>query len=156
MTEEAQVIIAAFKKGNKLLVCGNGGSLDMASHFCSELVSHYTRSYPAIPLTNPVIITAIANDSDYSNIFSRQIKAYGKQGDVLILLTTSTIKPLMGRNSNDTHSLNIVLAREQGKNCGMSIVESPRVGETTEEKQEYQLRWLHQLAGEIDANYVVE
>ena len=96
MIEAAAVTISdAFARGNKVLICGNGGSAADSQHFAAEFVNAFSRelnrkALPAIALsTDTSVITSIANDFSYANIFSRQVEAYGIQGDILIALTTS-------------------------------------------------------------------
>lgn len=91
----AQALIAAFKTGNKVLICGNGGSAADSQHFAAEFVNAFSRdldrkALPAIALsTDTSILTSIANDFEFENVFSRQVEAYGVPQDVLIVLTTS-------------------------------------------------------------------
>jgi len=86
-------ILASVTSGNKVLACGNGGSAADAQHFAAEFVGRYERERPelgAIALTtDSSIITAIANDYDFSVIFSKQVRALGIAGDVLLALSTS-------------------------------------------------------------------
>ena len=78
---------------NKILFCGNGGSAADAQHLATELVVKYKKKRKALPAialsTDTSILTAVGNDYDFKNIFSRQIDAIGKKGDVLLLITTS-------------------------------------------------------------------
>ena len=88
----ANVIADCFRKGNKLLIAGNGGSLCDASHFAEELTGIFRkkrRALPAIVLGEPGHVTCVANDLGFEQIFSRAIEAYGKPGDVFVGLTTS-------------------------------------------------------------------
>ena len=90
----ACLMIDAIKEGKKILWCGNGGSAADAQHMAAELmgglVSHYREPIPSIALTTDTsFITAWANDTDYSSIFSRQIEGLGHTGDVLIAISTS-------------------------------------------------------------------
>ena len=89
----AKLLVKTIKKKNKILICGNGGSASDAQHFASELVGRFKKdrqSFPAISLsTDTSAITAIANDYDFKNIFSRQIEGIGNQGDVLFAISTS-------------------------------------------------------------------
>jgi D-sedoheptulose 7-phosphate isomerase len=91
----ANAISHAFESGNKVLICGNGGSAADSQHFAAEFVNAFSRdldrkALPAIALsTDTSILTSIANDSNFENVFSKQVAAYGKPGDVLITLTTS-------------------------------------------------------------------
>lgn len=94
--EEAALLISnAFKKGNKILICGNGGSAADSQHFAAEFVNAFSKeikrkALPAIALsTDTSIITAIANDFTFDNVFSRQVEAYAIPGDVLVVFTTS-------------------------------------------------------------------
>ena len=95
MAEAATQISNAFENGNKLLICGNGGSAADSQHFAAEFVNAFSRdlnrkALPAIALsTDTSILTSIANDFEFKSIFSRQVSAYGKAGDVLVALTTS-------------------------------------------------------------------
>jgi D-sedoheptulose 7-phosphate isomerase len=91
----ADALVTAFKTGNKVLICGNGGSAADSQHFAAEFVNAFSRdldrkALPAIALsTDTSILTSIANDFEFENIFSRQVMAYGRPGDVLVTLTTS-------------------------------------------------------------------
>ena len=88
-----KLYLEAFKKNNKLLICGNGGSASDAQHFSAELVGRFKKdrvSLPAIALnTDTSSITAIANDYDYKMVFSRQIEGLGQKGDILLAISTS-------------------------------------------------------------------
>jgi D-sedoheptulose 7-phosphate isomerase len=93
---DAAVLIAyAYRKGNKILICGNGGSAADSQHLAAEFVNSFSkninrRALPAIALsTDSSVITSIANDYTFDNVFSRQIEAYASNGDVLLVLTTS-------------------------------------------------------------------
>ncbi|WP_264185520.1 D-sedoheptulose 7-phosphate isomerase [Roseicella aerolata] len=89
--------VAALGRGNKLLLCGNGGSAADAQHWAGELVSrfHYDRpGLPAIALTtDSSILTGIGNDYGYERVFARQVEALGAAGDVLFALSTSGRSP---------------------------------------------------------------
>ena len=81
------------KQDKKILICGNGGSAADAQHFAAELIGRFKldrRAFPAISLnTDTSAITAIANDYDYSKVFSRQIEGIGNKGDLLFAISTS-------------------------------------------------------------------
>src|SRR5437870_7613759 len=89
----ANLIADCLTKGNKLLVCGNGGSASDAAHFATELVVRFAKdrpAYPAICLTGDGgLLTAAGNDYGFDEIFARQVAAFGLPGDLLICLTTS-------------------------------------------------------------------
>jgi D-sedoheptulose 7-phosphate isomerase len=91
--QTAHLLTAALQKGGKILICGNGGSASDSQHFAAEIVGRFARerdAWPAIALTTDTsVITAIANDYTFDNIFARQLEGIGHPGDVLIALSTS-------------------------------------------------------------------
>jgi len=88
-----KIIVEAIKNNNKLLFCGNGGSASDSNHLTAEFISRFKKersSYPAISLSaNNSIVTAIANDYGFENVFKRQIEGLGDENDVLIAISTS-------------------------------------------------------------------
>ncbi len=108
------VIVRAFRQGNKVLFCGNGGSAADAQHLAAEFSGRFYIDRDALPAealhVNTSYLTAVANDYSYDVIYSRIIKGLGNKGDVLVGLSTSG------------NSKNIVLAFEQAKANGMIIV----------------------------------
>ncbi len=106
-----KTIIHQLKKGGKIIFCGNGGSAGDAQHLTAELVGQYLnhrrKPISAISLTtNTSTITSISNDKNYNFIFSRQVKAIGKNTDILFAISTS------GRSKNVINSLKT--AKENG------------------------------------------
>jgi D-sedoheptulose 7-phosphate isomerase len=93
VVEVGQLLIRAFRDGRKVLLFGNGGSATDASHLAAEFVGRYRRDrapLPALALaTDMAAVTCIANDYDFADIFSRQILAHGRKGDVAIAISTS-------------------------------------------------------------------
>ena len=91
--EVAEQLIRAIRRGNKVLLFGNGGSAADAQHIAAEFVGRYYLDRPALPAqaltVNTSSLTAIGNDYDYDQIFSRQIEAFGQAGDVAIGISTS-------------------------------------------------------------------
>jgi D-sedoheptulose 7-phosphate isomerase len=94
----AQVIVECARSGHRLLIAGNGGSAAQASHLAAELVGRFVRArkpLSALSLAaDPTILTALSNDFGYEAVFSRQVAAHGRRGDILLLLSTS------GRSQN--------------------------------------------------------
>ena len=94
----AEHISKAFKNDRKLLMCGNGGSAADAQHLSAELVNRFQLERPPLPAlaltTDTSIITSVANDYSYDEVFSKQIKALGVEGDILLAISTS------GRSEN--------------------------------------------------------
>lgn len=105
-----KLIVDTLKNGNKILICGNGGSAADSQHFAAELVGRFMterKGLPAIALTTDTsIITSIGNDYEYDIIFSRQVEALGNKGDMLIGISTS------GNSGNVIKAVN--LAKEKG------------------------------------------
>jgi D-sedoheptulose 7-phosphate isomerase len=95
--QSGQAICDALLRGNKILLCGNGGSAADAQHIATELVGRYEkqrRSWPAISLTTDTsALTAVSNDFGYEEVFARQVEGLGKAGDVLIAISTSGKSP---------------------------------------------------------------
>ena len=93
----AEIMVRCYREGHKVLWCGNGGSAADAQHLAAELVGRYRIDRAPLPSlalhTDTSVITAIANDYSYEEIFSRQIQAHLVAGDVLVCLTTSGHSP---------------------------------------------------------------
>ena len=93
IVKAAEIIIDAYKNGKKLLIAGNGGSAADAQHISAELVNSFYKKRKALPAlaltTDTSIITAWGNDVNFDRIFERQVEAYGVEGDVLLIITTS-------------------------------------------------------------------
>lgn len=110
----AQLILNAFKQGNKLLLCGNGGSAADAQHIAAEFTGRYQKErepLPALALhTNISAVTATGNDYSYDQIYEREVKAHGKKGDILIAISTSG------------HSKNILLAVQAAKERNLTTI----------------------------------
>lgn len=91
----ANLITECFQRGNKVLLCGNGGSAADAQHIAAEFVNRLSKDFdrpglPAIALTTDTsFITAYANDFGYDGVFERQLRALGREGDVLVGISTS-------------------------------------------------------------------
>ena len=110
----ANVIVNAYKNGNKVMTAGNGGSAGDAQHIAGELVSKFNFDRPPLAAlelnTNSPLLTAISNDYGYNKSFARQIQANGKTGDVFIAISTSG------------YSENIIEAVDEANNMGIITV----------------------------------
>jgi D-sedoheptulose 7-phosphate isomerase len=109
-----QAVLACVTSGGKVLACGNGGSAADAQHFAAEFVGRFERERPelgAIALTtDSSILTAVANDYDFTQIFAKQVRALGQPGDVLLAITTSG------------NSANVLAAIEAAHSREMTVV----------------------------------
>jgi D-sedoheptulose 7-phosphate isomerase len=89
----SQMMVAALLNDGKILACGNGGSAGDAQHFSSEMLNRFERERPSLPAialtTDSATLTSIANDYSYHEVFSKQIRALGQPGDVLLAISTS-------------------------------------------------------------------
>src|SRR5712692_2540842 len=110
----AEMIAAAFKNGGKLLLFGNGGSAADAQHIAGELVNRFLRKRRALPAvaltTDGGVLTCIANDTGYENVFARQIEALATKGDVCLAISTSGTSP------------NVVVACEQARGQSIKVI----------------------------------
>ena len=107
---DAASIIASYRAGGKVIAMGNGGSAADAQHFVAELVGRYKRersALPAIALTvDPSIVTAVANDYGYAEVFARQVRAHARAGDIVLGISTS--------GNSDNVCRGLVAARDAG------------------------------------------
>lgn len=114
VVEVGQLLIRAFREGKKVMLFGNGGSATDASHIAAEFVGRYRRDrdpLPALALgTDMAAVTSIANDYDFTDIFSRQVLAHGRKGDVAIAISTSG------------NSLNVIRGVEAAHDRGLVTV----------------------------------
>ena len=153
------LIEQCLRAGNKLLVCGNGGSASDAAHFATELVVRFTKdrpAYPAIALAGDGgLLTAAGNDYGFDEIFARQVAAYGKENDLLICLTTS------GKSKNVVRALEeaktrklktiALLGRDGGSTIGLADVDLLVRGDSTARIQEAHKLLLHVLCEELES-----
>lgn len=108
----ADALADVFRKGNKALSCGNGGSACDALHFAEEFTGRYKgdrKALPVIPLLDGANITCVANDYGFEQIFSRGVEAYGRPGDLLLAISTSG------------NSGNVIKAVEAARAAGMIV-----------------------------------
>jgi D-sedoheptulose 7-phosphate isomerase len=114
LIDAIKLIVQAFEKGNKLFFFGNGGSAADAQHLAAEFVNRYLMERPPLPAialtTDTSILTSVSNDFAFNEIFSKQLKALGKKGDIAIGLSTSGNSP------------NVIRAIETAKEMGMKTV----------------------------------
>jgi len=146
MEKISKQLIKCFKRGNKVLICGNGGSASMAQHMATELMckfEHDRRPLPAISLTTDTsFITAFSNDYDFNAVFARQVLALGKSDDILICISTS------GNSQNVNNAMCV------GNLKGLCVIDFPRKGKTTAKIQEYQLKLMHDIVREVEKAFI--
>lgn len=122
----ATYCLSSLKSGKKLLVCGNGGSASEAQHLVGELVGRYRGdriAWPALAMTaDSTVITCIANDFSYEDVFARQVQAFGKPGDVLIAFTTSGYSPNVLRALETAKALEMRTVAFLGRDGGAAAL----------------------------------
>ena len=141
----ADIIVEAMKAGGKLLVFGNGGSAADAQHIAGELINRFLQERKALPAvalnTDGGILTCIANDTGFENIFSRQIEALAQKGDVCLAITTSGNSPNVIAACNQARKQQIkvigLLGRDGGRVaplCDLALIvpsnDTQRIQET--------------------------
>ena len=109
-----EALAEALRRGHKVLACGNGGSAADCQHFAAELVGRFERERPGLPAIALTVdssaLTAIANDYAFDAVFSRQVEALGREGDVLLALSTSG------------NSRNVIEAMKAARSRGMAVI----------------------------------
>lgn len=120
-----QILAEGLKSGHKILLCGNGGSAADSQHIAAELVIRFRgsvkrKALPAIALTvDPSIMTAGGNDIGFENVFAREVEAYGKDGDILIGISTSGNSPNVFNAIKTANSLGLITIGLLGGDGGM-------------------------------------
>jgi D-sedoheptulose 7-phosphate isomerase len=161
ITDAVQALLACVTSGGKVLVCGNGGSAADAQHFAAEFVGRFERERPelaAIALTtDSSILTAVGNDYGFSVIFSRQVRALGQTGDVLIAITTSGNSDNVLKAIEAAHERDMVVIGLSGRGGGKMTralrdtdVHICVPHERTARVQEVHLLTLHCLCDAVD------
>ena len=155
------MMLGALKRGNKLLICGNGGSAAEAAHFATELVGRYAknrRSLPAIALSSDgSLLSCIGNDFGYEQVFARQIAGLAHPGDLVVVLTSS------GNSANITAALHeakrlelesvAFLGRGGGQAKGLATCDLIMPGQSGAAAQEAHLFLIHHFCERIDAAF---
>ena len=158
LVQTADIVREALLAGNKLLVCGNGGSAADGADFAAEFGCRFTvdrRPFPAINLSNGgSLLTALSNDYAYEDVFARQVQGYGKPGDVLVAITTSgnsrnILKAIEMANSSEILSI-ALLGKDGGFTRGAATVELMVPGTVTARIQEAHKFLLHNICALVD------
>ena len=159
VTRATGLIEECLRAGNKLLVCGNGGSATDASHFATEFVVRFAkdrRAFPAICLAGDAgILTAAGNDYGFDEIFARQVAAFGAEGDVLICLTTSgksknVVRALQEAKARQMKTI-AFLGRDRGSTVGIADLDLLVKSDSTARVQEAHQLLLHVLCEIIES-----
>jgi D-sedoheptulose 7-phosphate isomerase len=106
-------LIFAFKSGNKVFSCGNGGSMCDAMHFAEELTGRFRKDRPSLPamsISDPAHLSCVSNDFGYEHVFDRFLSGWGQKGDILLAISTSG------------NSKNVILAAQEARKKGMKTI----------------------------------
>ena len=156
-----QRMVECLLNGGKILTCGNGGSAGDAQHFSSELLNRFERERPALPAvaltTDSSTLTSIANDYSYNEVFSKQIRALGNKGDILLAISTSgnsgnVIQAIQAAHDREM-SVVAMTGREGGDMANLyssGDVEIRVPANSTARIQEVHLVVIHSLCDYID------
>ncbi len=157
----SECMVNSLLSGGKILSCGNGGSAGDAQHFSSELLNRFERERPSLPAialtTDSSTITSIANDYHYNEIFSKQIRALGNNGDVLLAISTSgnsanVIQAIQAAHDREMHV--VVLSGKDGGDIASILqpedIEIRVPSDVTARIQEVHLLAIHCLCDLID------
>lgn len=148
MHKISKAIIECFESKKAVLICGNGGSMTQADHMAEELLGKFEKDrvgLPAISLSNPSTLSAIANDYDYRQVFARQVEAYKDIAELLITISTS------GTSSN------IVEAQGRALLNDIEVIPLPtnkELGTPTYRTQETHLKLIHRICREVENYYL--
>jgi D-sedoheptulose 7-phosphate isomerase len=154
----ATAIEAALRRGNRLLVCGNGGSAAEAQHFAAELSGRFEReraAWAAISLTmDTSALTAIGNDYGFDKVFARQVEGLGTLGDVLVGISTSGASPNVIEAFRSAAARGMTLVAMTGRDGGtlgpLADIHINVAHPVTARVQEVQLTLLHAICGLVE------
>lgn len=157
----AQVMAECLKHNGKILVCGNGGSAADSQHFAAELINRFELERPGLPAvaltTDSSVLTSIANDYDYRQVFSKQVHALGMAGDVLVAISTSGNSPNVVEAIRAAHERDMIVVALTGRGGGQIVAMLNErdfnlcvPAQNTARVQEVHLLILHSLCDAID------
>jgi len=155
-------LFGALTNNGKVLACGNGGSAADSQHFAAELIGRFERERPGLPAialtTDSSIMTAIGNDYDFNQIFSKQVRALGQPGDILLAISTSGNSANVLEAIEAAHDREMIVIALTGKGGGKmnealfdTDLQICVPNERTARIQEVHLLTLHCLCDGIDA-----
>ncbi|HAF02218.1 MAG TPA: phosphoheptose isomerase [Spartobacteria bacterium] len=158
LARAAEMIEQCLHNGNKLLVCGNGGSAADAADFCTEFACRFVedrRPFPAMNLAQGgSLLTATANDYGFEEIFARQVRAFGNAGDLLIAISTSGKSKNIRRVLEEARARKLktiaLLGRDGGSAVGLADVDLVVPGDSTARIQEAHKFILHVLCEAVE------
>ncbi len=157
----ASLVADCLINGHKIISCGNGGSAADAQHFSAEMLNRFEMERPALPAialtTDTSTLTSIANDYHYNEIFSKQVRALGQSGDILLAITTSGGSPNIIKAIEAAHERDVSVLLLTGKDGGEAAnmleegdIELRVPSQITARIQEVHLLIIHCLCDLVD------
>ncbi len=161
IAQASEIMVHTLLNEGKILTCGNGGSAGDAQHFSSELLNRFERERPSLPAmaltTDSSTLTSIANDYSYNEVFSKQIRALGQPGDVLLAISTSGNSANIIQAIQAAHDREMVVialtGRDGGGMASLLLPEDVEIrvpGSSTARIQEVHMLAIHCLCDLID------
>lgn len=153
LEKSGKILVNSVKHGHKIISCGNGGSMSDAMHFAEELTGRFRdnrQPIPAVAIADPTHLSCTANDYGYEHVFSRYVEAFGKEGDVLLAISTS------GNSGNVIKAVEVaqkkkmkvitLTGKDGGKLANMGDVElrAPK-SQYADRAQEIHIKIIHSL-----------
>lgn len=158
LIQAIDAIVAAFRKGNKLLLFGNGGSAADAQHIAAEFTNRYLIERPPLPAialtTDSSALTAIANDYDYAQVFAKQVQALGKAGDIALVISTSGNSPNVLFAIEACKKLSIMTIGLTGGSGGKMLGRVDYLLRVSEGKDSPRIQETHILVGHVICDIV--
>ena len=160
VSNAGKLMVGALKKGNKIISCGNGGSMCDAMHFAEELTGRFKdnrKPIAAISISDPSHISCVGNDYGYDEVFSRYVSAIGKKGDILLAISTSgnSQNILNAINAAKKNGMKIIglTGKDGGKMASLCDVEirAPK-SKYSDRAQEIHIKVIHSLIDFIEKN----
>ncbi|MRI35392.1 phosphoheptose isomerase [Endozoicomonas sp. OPT23] len=151
IAQSAEVMVQCLLNEGKILSCGNGGSAGDSQYFAAMLTNRYERERPSLPAMSlngdSLTLSAIANDSSYHEVFSRQIRALGQQGDILLAISTTGNCPSVVQAIQAAHDRDLLVIALTGRNGGdMSrLLQSEDLEIRVEEQSLQRIQEVHTL-----------
>ena len=151
--QAGEIMVEALQGGNKIISCGNGGSMSDAMHFAEELTGRFRdnrRALPAMAISDPTHLSCTSNDYGYDFVFSRYIEAFGQPGDVLLGISTSGNSPniIKAAEAARERQMKIVVltGKDGGKlaNMGDAEIRAPQ-SRYSDRAQEIHIKVIHSL-----------
>jgi D-sedoheptulose 7-phosphate isomerase len=158
LTLAIEALVAAFRRGNKLLLFGNGGSAADAQHIAAEFVNRFLIERPPLPAiaftTDTSVLTSIANDYSYNEVFAKQAKALGKEGDVALAISTSGNSPNVLAAIDACKQLNITTIGMTGGQGGHMAGKVDFLLNVSEGRNSPRIQETHILVGHVICDIV--